>query len=84
MVVAAVQAHVSFFQSAPYGEPALPVHTERNERAPLRIGDLVVFGARVTSLRNTTPVLASADTKVWILYYFAAGKVRVRDKVGGT
>ena len=44
--------------AAPYGEPALPVHTERNECASLRIGDLVVLGARVTSLRNTAPVLA--------------------------
>ena len=73
MVVAAVQAHVSFFQSAPYGEPALPVHTERNERASLKIRDLVVLGARVASLRNTAPVLASTDTEVWILYCFAAG-----------
>ena len=85
VIITSIQARVSFLQSAPYGVPTLSVHTERNECAPLGVGNRVIFGVRVLPLWNTAPVLATANTYVRFLcyYYRLRYKVKVRSKAGG-
>jgi hypothetical protein len=66
-IVTSIETCVSFLQSAFDGEPTLPVHTERDERAPLRIRDRVILRACVLPLWDATPILAPTDTIVWVL-----------------
>ena len=84
MIVAPIQTRVSFVQRVPYGEPTLPVHAKRDERAALVIRGQIVPGVFVSPLRDTTPVLTPTYTYIRFLYTPVRVKVRraeVRIKV---
>ena len=85
MIVAPIQTRVSFVQRVPYGEPTPPVHAKRDERTALVLGDQIIPGVFVSSLRDATPILTPTYTYIRFLYApvrVEVHKAKVRFKFG--